>query len=179
MTLDYAKAAARVEDVTGPPRGHSRIVIAPRQIESSQGMWRGQHSRTAVIGAALAAFTVCSVLPIAYLLATTLGRPSGALQAVVLDERQRGLLYNTALLGTGTAVLATAIGASLGIMLARVPVRGKGTIRLLATVPVLLPPYVLALGGCIWGAVEAFSPLSPAGTFSRNGRTAYRQRSSS
>jgi iron(III) transport system permease protein len=105
-----------------------------------------------VIGGAVAAFTVCCVLPIGYLLIRVLGSASGALEAVVLDRRQRGLLYNTAILGIGTAGLSTAIGASLGIVLARVPMRGNRTIRLLATVPVLLPPYVLALAWTFLGS---------------------------
>ena len=91
------------------------------------------------------AFVVCCVLPVAYLLATTLGAPGSFAAAVLLDSRQRGLLYNTALLGVGTATLATAIGAPLGIVLARVPLRGRGVIRLLAGAPVLLPPYIVAL----------------------------------
>ena len=91
------------------------------------------------------AFVVCCVLPVAYLLATTLGAPGAFAAAVVLDSRQRGLLYNTALLGVGTATLATAIGAPLGIVLARVPLRGRGVVRLLAGAPVLLPPYIVAL----------------------------------
>jgi iron(III) transport system permease protein len=107
-------------------------------------MWRWQRSRTVVIGAAGAVFVVCCVLPVAYLLATTVG--SGpAKAALLLDSRQRGLLYNTALLGTGTALLATGIGAPLGIALARVPLRRKALLRLVAAVPVLLPPYVAAL----------------------------------
>jgi iron(III) transport system permease protein len=97
-----------------------------------------------VIGAAGAVFVVCCVLPVAYLLVTTVasGRANAAL---LLDSRQRGLLYNTALLGTGTALLATAIGAPLGIALARVPLRRKAVLRLAASIPVLLPPYVAAL----------------------------------
>ena len=89
-------------------------------------IWRGQHSRTAVIGVAFVAFVVCCVLPVAYLLATTLGAPGAFAAAVALDSRQRGLLFNTALLGVGTAALATAIGAPLGIVLARVPLRRQG-----------------------------------------------------
>ena len=108
-------------------------------------IWRGQHSRTAVIGLAFVAFVVCCVLPVAYLLATTLGAARSAYAVVALDSRQQGLLLNTALLGIGTAVLATAIGAPLGIVLARVPLRGRGVVRLLAGAPVLLPPYIVAL----------------------------------
>jgi iron(III) transport system permease protein len=108
-------------------------------------IWRGQHSRTAVIGAAITAFVVCCVLPVAYLLATTLGAPGAFAATVLLDSRQRGLLYTTALLGVGTATLATAIGAPLGIALARVPLRRRGPLRVLAGTPVLLPPYIVAL----------------------------------
>ena len=108
-------------------------------------MWRGQHSRTAVIGLAFVAFVVCCVLPVGYLLATTLGAARRGYAVVALDGRQQGLLLNTALLGIGTAVLATAIGAPLGIVLARVPIRRRGAVRLLAGAPVLLPPYIVAL----------------------------------
>ena len=107
-------------------------------------IWRGQHSRTVVIGVALVAFVVFCVLPVSYLLATTLGAPV-AFGAMGLDSRQQGLLLNTAILGVGTAVLATAIGAPLGIVLARVRLRRRAVVRLLAGAPVLLPPYVVAL----------------------------------
>ena len=106
------------------------------------GIWRGQHSRTAVIGLAFVAFVVCCVLPVAYLLATTLGTSR---TVAALDCRQQGLLLNTALLGIGTAALASAIGAPLGMVLARVPLRRRGVVRLLAGAPVLLPPYIVAL----------------------------------
>ena len=114
-------------------------------------MWRSQPSRTAVIGVAGAVFVVCCVLPLVYLLATAIGShpPYGA---VLLDSRQRGLLYNTALLGAGTALLATAIGGPLGIALARVPLTRKSLLRLVAAAPVLLPPYVAALAWVYLGS---------------------------
>jgi iron(III) transport system permease protein len=115
-------------------------------------MWRGQRSRTIVIGVAVAAFLVCCVLPIVYLLVTALGTGNGTYSAVVLDRRQRGLLYNTALLGIGTGLLATAIGAPLGVALARVPLRKKAVIRLILAAPVLLPPYVVALAWIYLGS---------------------------
>jgi iron(III) transport system permease protein len=113
-------------------------------------MWQGQLSRTAVIGVAVATFVVCCVLPIGYLLATTLG--SADAYAAALDSRQRGLLYNTALLGVGTAALATAIGAPLGVALARVALPRKAVIRLFAAAPLLLPPYVVALAWTYFGS---------------------------
>ena len=109
------------------------------------GIWRGEHSRTAVIGLAFVAFVVSCLLPVAYLLATTLGAARSAYAVVALDSRQQGLLFNTALLGIGTAALATAIGTPLGIAFARVPLRRLGVVRLLAGAPVLLPPYIVAL----------------------------------
>jgi iron(III) transport system permease protein len=108
-------------------------------------IWRGQHSRTAVIGLAFVAFVVCCVLPVAYLLATTLGSARSVYAVAALDSRQQGLLFTTALLGIGTAALATAIGAPLGMVLARVPLRRRGVVRVLAGAPVFLPPYIVAL----------------------------------
>jgi iron(III) transport system permease protein len=96
-----------------------------------------------VIGVAFATFVVCCVLPLAYLLLTTL--VASGEYGIALDSRRRGLLYNTAILGGGTATLATVIGAPLGIVLARVPLRRKALVRVLAGTPVLLPPYVVAL----------------------------------
>ena len=98
-----------------------------------------------MIGLAFVAFVVCCVLPVAYLLVTTLGAARSMYPVVALDSRQQGLLLNTALLGIGTAVLATTIGAPLGIVLACVPLRRRGVVRLLAGAPVLLPPYIVAL----------------------------------
>lgn len=115
-------------------------------------MWQGQRSRTVVIGVAFAALFVCCVLPIVYLLGKTLGAASDAYGALALDSRQRGLLYNTAFLGVGTALLATAIGAPLGVALARVPLRRKAVIRVIAAVPILLPPYIVALAWIYLGS---------------------------
>jgi iron(III) transport system permease protein len=108
-------------------------------------MWRWPSSRTVVVATASALFGAFCLLPIVYLLTVPLR--SGALGGNILslDARQRGLLWNTALLGVGTACLATVIGAPLGVALARVPLRGKALLRVALAVPVLLPPYVVAL----------------------------------
>lgn len=115
-------------------------------------MWPWQSSRTAVGGIALAVFVVCSVLPVAYLLIVSLTGTDGFDAAVRLDARQRGLLYNTTLLGTGTALLATAIGMPLGIVLARVPLRRKPLVRVALAAPVVLPPYVVGLAWVYLGS---------------------------
>jgi iron(III) transport system permease protein len=133
-------------------------------------MWRWQSSRTAVIGIAVAVFVVCCVLPVGYLLVVSL---SGVepYSSLALDARQRRLLYNTALLGTGTALLATAIGAPLGLALARVSLQPKALLRLALSAPVLLPPYIVALawtylGSSEWLATVAGSDVPSGWTYS-------------
>lgn len=115
-------------------------------------MWRRQASQTVVVGTAISVFVVCCVLPVAYLLTTSLADARGAFGAALLDARQRSLLYNTALLGTGTALLASAIGIVLGIALARVPLPGKALLRLLLAAPLLLPPYIVGLAWVYLGS---------------------------
>jgi iron(III) transport system permease protein len=119
-------------------------------------MWRRDASRLTVLGVAVAIFVVCCLLPLGYLLYEFVITADASFSALRLDVRQRGLLYNTAVLGTSTAVVATAIGAPLGVMLARVPLRGKDFIRLALVAPVLLPPYVVALAWTYVGARHGF-----------------------
>jgi ABC-type Fe3+ transport system permease subunit len=90
-------------------------------------------------------FAACCLLPIAYLLTVPLRGGLVAGNILSLDARQQALLWNTTALGAGTALLATAIGAPLGLTLARVPLRGKALLRVVLAVPVLLPPYIVAL----------------------------------
>jgi iron(III) transport system permease protein len=102
-------------------------------------------SRLAVVGVAAAVFALCSLMPVGHLLVQSLAGGIGDISALSLDARQRGLLWNTGVLGVSTATLATALGAPLGIALARVPLPLKGLLRLALAVPVLLPPYIVAL----------------------------------
>ena len=76
-------------------------------------------------------FVACCLLPVAYVLTAPLGSFNSDLRGVWLDARQQGLLWNTARLGVGTALLATAIGAPLGLALARIAFRGKSLLRYL------------------------------------------------
>lgn len=114
-------------------------------------MRRWPSSRTVVVGAAVSAFLVCCVLPVAYLLTVSLSG-GDAYSALALDARQRGLLYNTALLGLGTALLASALGVPLGIALARITLPHKSLLRLALAAPVLLPPYVAGLAWTYFGS---------------------------
>lgn len=107
-------------------------------------MWGRRSSRTVVLGMAVAAGVVASGLPLACMLLQA-GTADGVSTLLLLDARQRTLLANTAVLGTGTALLATAIGAPLGLGLARVAMPAKPIWRVALAAPVLLPPYVIGL----------------------------------
>jgi iron(III) transport system permease protein len=120
-------------------------------------MWGWRSSRTLVVGATGVLFVVCCLLPVGYLFATSLAGIQGAVAELWLDARQRMLLYNTAFLGIGAAALSTAIGAPLGITLARVPLKRKAAIRVALAAPLLLPPYVVALSCVYLGTSWAYS----------------------
>lgn len=108
-------------------------------------MWRWPSSRTVVVTIAVVLFVVCCLLPVAYVLTAPLSGWTIGSTAVWLDARQQGLLWNTARLGVGTALLGTAIGAPLGLALGRMAFRGKALLRVALAAPALLPPYVVAL----------------------------------
>jgi iron(III) transport system permease protein len=115
-------------------------------------MGRWPLSRTVVVAIAVMLFVACCLLPVVYVLAAPLSSRSTGPTGVWLDARQQGLLWNTARLGLGTALLATAIGMPLGLALARVALRGKSLLRVALAAPVLLPPYVVALAWTYLGS---------------------------
>lgn len=101
-----------------------------------------------MIGLAVTVFVLCCVLPLAYMVGLSLtghGVSGGQYTALVLDPRQRLLLSNTAVLGSATALLATLIGAPLGVALARVNLRWNTILRGVLAMPLVLPPYVVGL----------------------------------
>jgi iron(III) transport system permease protein len=110
-------------------------------------MWGLSSSRTVVIGTATIVFVASSVMPLLFMVGASLTATTtpSAFNALLLDARQRTLLYNTTSLGLWTAVLATVIGMPLGVVLARVDLPWKRTLRVLLTAPMLLPPYIAAL----------------------------------
>jgi iron(III) transport system permease protein len=112
--------------------------------ETRHKMWHWPSSRTAVVGSAVAVFVMCCLLPVLYLLATSLDSVD-KYSAILLDTRQRGLFFNTTVLGAGTALLSTALGAPLGVALARITLPLKSLLRVALAAPVLLPPYIVAL----------------------------------
>ncbi len=111
-------------------------------------MWGWFSSRTAVIAAGTAVFVVSCLLPLAYM--ATVPLPS-SYTALLLDDRQRDLLYNTTFLGLATCTLATMTGVPLGVALARIDLRWKPFLRVLLAAPMLFPPYVVGLAWVSFG----------------------------
>jgi iron(III) transport system permease protein len=126
-------------------------------------MWRWPSSRTVVVTIAVMLFVVCCLLPVAYVLAAPLNSRAIGSTGVWLDARQQGLLWNTARLGVGTALLATALGAPLGLAFARVTFRRKSLLRVALAAPALVPPYVVALA---WTYLGSRSDLLSEWTYS-------------
>jgi iron(III) transport system permease protein len=111
-------------------------------------MWGWRSSRTVVTLSATVLFVIVCVLPVLFMIWAAFAEPrhtARALQGLLLDRRQVGLLYNTVFLGCGTAVLATLVGAPLGFGLARFALPFKSGLRLALVAPAVLPPYVIAL----------------------------------
>lgn len=130
-------------------------------------LWGLRSSRTVVAVLAALVFAMCCVWPVIYMLAHLAGpqQVRDAARVTLLDERQRGLLFNTILLGSGTAIVATAVGAPLGFVLGRVALPLKTLTRVALAAPSLLPSYVVALawtylGGGAYGVGEAILVLT-------------------
>ncbi len=119
-------------------------------------MWGWRSSRTIVVGAAIGAFSVFCILPLAYMIAVALSETGrAALYAdLFLDYRQRALLFNTAILGVGTAVAATVIGVPLGVALARLALPFKAGLRIVLAAPALIPSYIVGLAWLYFGGPE-------------------------
>jgi iron(III) transport system permease protein len=117
-------------------------------------MWGWRSGRAIAAGAAIAAFALFSVLPLAYMLAVWFSEPGqegSSYRNLLLDSRQRGLLFNTAILGAGTALTATLVGVPLGVALARMTLPFKAGLRILLVAPALLPSYVVGLAWLFLG----------------------------
>ena len=107
-------------------------------------------ARAVVLCAAVGIFVALCVLPVIYMLVVSFSNADGGFsldhyRRLLAEPRQRELLLASALLGGGAAALATVIGAPLGLLLARVELRGKRLLRLALVSPLVIPPYILAL----------------------------------
>ena len=105
--------------------------------------------RTVVLiwcGVALIAASACGgSTPVGWLFLELLRSPADTTTDSLLDARRRELLYNTAALGSGAALVATVVGVPLGILLGRVRFRHKALLRIALSAPAFVPPYVIAL----------------------------------
>ncbi len=107
-------------------------------------------SRAIVLSLAAALFMAICALPVIYMFGVSLIGSEGGLsfdnyRRLLMEQRHHQLLLNSTLLGVGASALATLIGAPLGLLLARSDVRGKDWWRLALVMPLVVPPYVLAL----------------------------------
>ena len=89
---------------------------------------------------ALTAFCAIAVLPVV-LMFVRYGSPDSLLS---LDERQATLLGRSLAVASGSALVALALGAPIGVILARGATRLRLPLAALAIAPLFIPPYVLA-----------------------------------
>jgi iron(III) transport system permease protein len=128
-------------------------------------MWGWRSSRTIALGTAIAACALFCVLPLARMIAVWLSEPgaeASLYRDLLLDARQRALLFNTSLLGVGTALTATLVGVPLGVALARVALPFKAALRIVLAAPALLPSYVAGLAWLDVGASDWTHSLGAA-----------------
>src|SRR5262245_35456637 len=107
-------------------------------------------ARTVATGLASALFVTLCALPVAWMLGVSFIDSDGGLTVrnygrLFTESRQRQLMLNSALLGIGASLLATLIGAPLGLLFARVSFPLKRLLRIALVTPLVIPPYILAL----------------------------------
>jgi iron(III) transport system permease protein len=112
-------------------------------------------TRLLVVGAATSVFVVATVLPLLYVVVQAIA--GSGFGPLLLDARQRTLLYNTALLGAGAAAFAVLLGVPLGLGLARLRGRYTAPLRVALAAPVLLPPYIVGLAWTYIGSVAGIA----------------------
>ena len=106
--------------------------------------------RSALIGLAFILFAGLCVMPVAYMICVSLVDAGGLVNVenyrrLLVEPRQRELLLNSILLGASSAVFGTLLGAPLGLLLARARLPAKRLLRIALVIPLIIPPYVLAL----------------------------------
>lgn len=128
-------------------------------------MWGWRSSRTIAVTTAVAGLALFCLMPLAYMMAVSLsdsGRGTSVWRALALDSRQRGLLFNTAVLGAGTALTASLVGMPLGLALARVRLPFKAGLRMVLAAPALLPSYIVGLAWLSLGEASSMPSLAAA-----------------
>src|SRR5262245_15883516 len=128
--------------------------------------WTGISARFVTIGVAAGLFILVCVLPVLYMLVVSFTGVDGRFSLVnyrglLTDGRRPELLLNSALLGMGASLIATLIGAPLGMLMARAELPGKRFLRLALIVPAVIPPYVLALAWIYLGGPVGLLSRAP------------------
>src|SRR6266567_2827400 len=106
--------------------------------------------RTVILAVAPLLFLALCALPTLYMLGVSFIGADGSFSLInyrhlLTDVRQRDLLFTSTLVSIGSALLATIVGAPLGLLLARADLRTKRFLRLALVVPLVIPPYILGL----------------------------------
>ncbi len=104
-----------------------------------------RHEQTLVLAAAGAIVLLASTLPLVRLLAEIPGAGTSALGVLATFRPWMLLIRSLALAGTVTAC-AVALGAPLGLLVARTDLPGRRALWMLHAFPMFLPPFLLALG---------------------------------
>jgi iron(III) transport system permease protein len=107
-------------------------------------------ARALTLGLAVTLFVVLCVLPVVYMFFISLTDAAGSFtlnnyRQLLTDPRQRGLMLTSLVLGGGAAIFATVLGAPLGLLFARARLPAKRFLRIALIVPLVVPPYILAL----------------------------------
>jgi len=119
-------------------------------------------SRRILIGCAATLFLIVCVLPAAYMLGVSVVSPEGTFSVsnysrLLSEPRQRELLLTSITLGAAASAIATVIGVPLGLLLARFSFPHVALLRVALLVPLVIPPYVLAL---VWIFLTGYSGIS-------------------
>jgi iron(III) transport system permease protein len=121
-------------------------------------------ARALTVGLAVTLFVLFCVLPVVYMFVVSVTDAAGSFtlnnyRQLLTDPRQRGLMLTSIVLGGGTAIFATVLGAPLGLLFARARLPAKRFLRIALIVPLVVPPYILALA---WVLLTG-----PVGVFAR------------
>src|SRR5713101_2965451 len=119
--------------------------------------------RRLVLSAAGLLFTGIAVVPVALMFLDSVRTSQGLSLAnyagLLTDARQVQLLANSFVLSLSSSLLATLLGVPLGFVLAKFNLTSRHWWRIGLTIPLLLPPYILAIAWTF--SREAISWLSP------------------
>jgi iron(III) transport system permease protein len=107
-------------------------------------------ARAFTLGLAVTLFVLFCVLPVVYMFIVSLTDATGSFtlhnyRQLLIEPRQRGLMLTSIALAGGGAIFATVLGAPLGLLFARARLPAKRFLRLALIVPLVVPPYIVAL----------------------------------